>query len=482
MKENIPKNGMERPFRGLIWPARGHFLKDKILLFKFSITIYNNMMGLSEKLEKSFKSLTSSYQRARLVSMFVTTSSLIYHILICIFFCIINIKPMFYYNFISIAFFAVVLFLVPRLKSYVLLYHLALIEIIIHQVLADYYLGSYTSFHSFILLMGLLPFLVFENKKKYALPITVISSALYIFFSCRDIQPHAIVKPSTLFGIRCMNITITVFIIVFVILIYTRVVYWIEYYLQRHNEALENEIKMAAVIQQNFFRQEVENIKKYEVAYFSRPMVGVSGDLYDFYKTGEKLDGLGIFDVSGHGISSGLVTMLVKNIIHQEFYKKSKLELWEILNKINDRVIEEKGEIQNYLTGILVRLYEDKFELVDAGHPAPILYKKKTGKCEYIELGKKSVGVIGIPDFPVFYESLYFDFEDGDELILYSDGVIDIQNENEEYFGKDRMLNAVEANLNKSAAEQVSFIANSIYSFCANREQNDDITIIVLKK
>ena len=174
--------------------------------------------------------------------------------------------------------------------------------------------------------------------------------------------------------------------------------------------------------------------------------------------------------------------MLVKNIIHQEFYKKSKLELWEILNKINDRVIEEKGEIQNYLTGILVRLYEDKFELVDAGHPAPILYKKKTGKCEYIELGKKSVGVIGIPDFPVFYESLYFDFEDGDELILYSDGVIDIQNENEEYFGKDRMLNAVEANLNKSAAEQVSFIANSIYSFCANREQNDDITIIVLKK
>ena len=64
---------------------------------------------------------------------------------------------------------------------------------------------------------------------------------------------------------------------------------------------------MAAVIQQSFFRQDVKNIKKYEVAYFSRPMVGVSGDLYDFYKTGDKLDGLGVFDVSGHGISSGLV-------------------------------------------------------------------------------------------------------------------------------------------------------------------------------
>lgn len=389
---------------------------------------------------------------------------------------------MFYYNFISISVFTIILILVPRLKSYVLLYNIALIEVIAHQILADYYLGTYTSFHSFILLMGLLPFLVFENKKRYAFPITALSTLLYIFFSCRNIEPHAIVDSSILFKVRCMNVTIMVFMIVFVVLIYTRVVYRIEYYLKNHSESLENEIKMAAVIQQSFFRQEVDNIKKYEVAYFSRPMVGVSGDLYDFYKTGEKLDGLGVFDVSGHGISSGLVTMLVKNIIHQEFYNQQDAELWEIVNSINDRVIEEKGEIQNYLTGVLVRLYENKFELVDAGHPAPILYKKKTGECKYVELGKKSVGVIGIAGFPVFYESEFYDFEDGDELILFSDGVIDIKNEKEEYYGKERLLEAAKTVLGRPAAEQVSFIANNIYSFCASREQNDDLTIIVLKK
>ena len=439
-------------------------------------------MNFHHKVKKSLSGLTSSYQRAKLVSLFVCTCSLIYHIAIWLFFFVIGLKQMFYYNFVSISVFAIILFLIPRLKSYVLVYNLSLIEVIIHQILADYFLGSYTSFHSFILLMGLLPFLVFENKRKHALPITVISSVLYIYFSCRNIEAHAVISPLTSFGIRCMNITITVFIIVFVILIYTRVVDRIEYYLKNHSDNLENEIKMAAVIQQNFFRQEIDNIKKYEVAYFSRPMVGVSGDLYDFYKTGEKLDGLGVFDVSGHGISSGLVTMLVKNIIHQEFYNQQDTELWEIVNKINDRVIEEKGEIQNYLTGVLVRLYEEKFELVDAGHPAPILYKKKSGKCEYVKLGEKSVGVIGIAGFPVYYESLFYDFEDGDELILFSDGVIDIKNENEEYFGKDRLLEAVKINIGKPAAEQVSFIANSIYSFCGSREQNDDLTIIVLKK
>ena len=440
------------------------------------------MMSLKQKIRKAINGLKSSYQRARIVSLFVTACSLLYHIAIWTFFYVIGIMPMFYYNFVSIGVFLIILFLVPRLKSYVLLYNIAMVEVIIHQILADYYLGSYTSFHSFILLMGLLPFLVFENKKRYALPITIISSLIYIYFSCRTIEPHAAVNPSTLFGLRCMNITITVFIIIFVVLIYTRVVFWIESYLKTHSDALENEIKMAAIIQQNFFRQEIDNIKKYEVAYFSRPMVGVSGDLYDFYKTGEKLDGLGVFDVSGHGISSGLVTMLVKNIIHQEFYNQKDADLWEIVNEINDRVIEEKGDIQNYLTGVLVRLYEDKFELVDAGHPAPILYKKKTGECDFVQLGKKAVGVIGIAEFPVFYESLFFDFEDGDELILFSDGVIDIQNEKDEYFGKKRLLEAARLNLDKPAAEQVSFIANSIYSFCGSREQNDDLTIIVLKK
>ena len=439
-------------------------------------------MDLKKKVSNGLNSLTSSYQRARLVSLFVTVCSLLYHTAICIFFYVIGIKQMFYYNFVSISVFLLIFFIIPRLKSLVLPYYLALTEVIVHQVMADYFLGSYCSFHSFILLLGLLPFLVFENKKRFAVPITVISSVLYIYFSCRTIEPHADVPHSVLFTVRCMNITITVLIIIFVILIYTRVVYRIEYYLKTHSDTLENEIKMAAVIQQNFFRQEIDNIKKYEVAYFSRPMVGVSGDLYDFYKTGEKLDGLGVFDVSGHGISSGLVTMLVKNIIHQEFYNEEDSELWEIVNKINDRVIEEKGEIQNYLTGILVRLYEDKLELVDAGHPAPILYKKKTGECSFIDLGKRAVGVIGISGFPVYYESLFIDFEDGDELILFSDGVIDIKNEKDEYFGKERLLEAAKLNITKTAADQVSFIANSIYSFCGSREQNDDITIIVLKK
>ena len=135
-------------------------------------------MKFKNKIDKGLNSLTSSYQRAKLVSLFVTICSLVYHLAICTFFYVIGVKQMFYYNFVSISVFLFILFLIPRLKSYILPYMLAFVEIVFHQVLADYFLGSYTCFHYFILLMGLLPFLVFENRKRYALPITILTASV----------------------------------------------------------------------------------------------------------------------------------------------------------------------------------------------------------------------------------------------------------------------------------------------------------------
>ena len=100
-------------------------------------------MGSKNTIDKGLNRLTSSYERARLVSLFVTICSLVYHVSICIFFYAINVKQMFFYNFVSLSVFLFILFLIPRLKSYILPYMLAFVEIVIHQVLADYFLSSF---------------------------------------------------------------------------------------------------------------------------------------------------------------------------------------------------------------------------------------------------------------------------------------------------------------------------------------------------
>ena len=426
--------------------------------------------------------LTSSYARAKFVSGFTDVFALLYHIMIQIWFLQIKVMPMFFYNIISVSVFVVLLILIFHVKSYVVLFFIAYIEVVCHQILAEYYLGTETSFHFFILMMGLLPFLVFEKKFFISAPTALFSSLIFITLEYIKFVPKYEIADNIITAIKFVNITISVLVIVFMLCIFTIIVYNIEDNLETKNTNLEKEIKMAAVIQRSFFKQNLTEINNYQVSYYSKPMAGVSGDLFDFFRTGENIDGLGVFDVSGHGISSGLVTMLVKNIIHQEFYTKEKMDLWEILNNINGRVIEEKGDIENYLTGILLRTNQNNIEIAIAGHPKPIIYHHKTGICEFLQLKKESIGAIGIPGFPAYYTSELINFENGDELFIYTDGLVDTTNERKESFGKDRLLNLIYRVSNMPVKTQAEEIEKKLAMFQGRAPQTDDVTFIIIKK
>lgn len=420
--------------------------------------------------------------RAKIVATFCTSCALIYHILILFVFIFLEVYPMIFYNIFSIFLFSLVIIRIQKVNNYIKLYALASLEVIPHQILADYFLGSYANFHFFILLMGLIPFLVFKNKSRLLIPFAFFTSFLFIIIENLQIQPKYEITPLVNFVVRLINVSLSVGIIFFMILIFTYVVENYETDLRNTNQALANEIDLAAIIQQNFFKQDLIGLKNVEISCYSKPMAGVSGDVYDFYRTDNKLDGFGLFDISGHGISSGLVTMLVKNIINKEFYEHKDFELWEIMSHINECVISEKGDIQNYLTGILIRFKkDDELELVSAGHPMPILYHHETGKCELLIQDPSSMGAIGIADFPVFYNSIFVPLKKNDEIILYSDGVTDVLNEKNENFGLSNFMKAIEKFALGSVKEQTEEIANEIKLFRGNRKQTDDLTFIILK-
>ena len=271
--------------------------------------------------------------------------------------------------------------------------------------------------------------------------------------------------------------------IVIVLFIYIYVVHNIEGELKKHNDNLENEIRLAAFIQQNFYKHDNLGFKNWDLAYYSRPLAGVSGDLYDFYETKNGTEGIGIFDVSGHGISSGLVTMLVKNIIQQEFSQQEDNELWEIVNTINDRVIAEKGKIQNYLTGILIRIKGNKMEIVNAGHPYPIIYRKESGKCTIFDKSSEFAGgAIGIAGFPAFFYSQFVDFDAGDEIILFTDGISDAVNKAGKRFIAERLPEVIEQNASEPTGEQLRLVTHSLKDFIEGQEINDDMTLIIVKR
>ena len=249
-----------------------------------------------------------------------------------------------------------------------------------------------------------------------------------------------------------------------------------------YKENIENELRLAQVVQQSFFKHNETIYEDWAISYYNKPMAGVSGDFLDIYNSGNNLDGIGIFDVSGHGIASGLVTMLVKNIIFQEFNNGRADKLKAIIDRINIRYIKEKGNIENYLTGILARLDGSKVEFINAGHAMPIYYNAKEDSANYIDDDNTAFGAIGLPDLPTNFVSHTVEMNRGDELIFFTDGATEAVNNQDVDFGKDRLLKSIFRNADRPLTTQVNCIVSDILTFVGNEPQKDDITIIILKK
>lgn len=265
------------------------------------------------------------------------------------------------------------------------------------------------------------------------------------------------------------------------------------------NERLEKEkfisemdLQMASLVQQRFFPQPNKHFKGWEISIYYSPQAKVSGDLYDYYSYNDVLNGLSLFDVSGHGISASLVTMLSKNIISHAFQKgfREKEPMADILSKINSIILYEKGDIDNYMTGVLCRFGETdknnecRVEIGNAGHPYPLKYDSRSG--EVMEIrgtdGKKHFGAIGMKEIATSFATSEFTMTQGDILMCYTDGLTETTNRALNQFGTETVKKVIKEYKNKSASELLEVIIDRFYKFTDGKKPEDDITIIIAKR
>ena len=179
--------------------------------------------------------------------------------------------------------------------------------------------------------------------------------------------------------------------------------------------------------------------------------------------------------------------MLAKNIFKQEFYENKNKDIVELMEKINLRFNVEKGEVDTYMTGIFVRMKDldakgnGQIEFVNAGHQAPVLYRKKNGSFELINNSTLSVGAIGLSSIDPYYDSINITLEKGDELILYTDGVINVCAPGGRRLGSQGFINILASNIDKDADSQLSDIISDIASFKGMEPSKDDMTIMLLR-
>ena len=245
----------------------------------------------------------------------------------------------------------------------------------------------------------------------------------------------------------------------------------------------DRDLKLAANVQNSFFNPSLPYFKNWEVVYKFKPAAGVSGDLYDFFHDGKDLQGVGLFDVSGHGIASGLVTMLAKNVIDRKFRECSALPFSKVMSEIDKQITEDKGDIENYLTGVLLRIQENKVEFINAGHPKVFIRTARNGKCYPIEPkeGSEKNGIIGFGGMKQDFKAIKFSMQKGDSIILYTDCLNESVNRAGEQFSEERIAAAFEDAGIGSAKSKLDYVMNRFYKFTEGTEIKDDLTVIVLQ-
>lgn len=269
--------------------------------------------------------------------------------------------------------------------------------------------------------------------------------------------------------------------------------------LQLLNDQLESDkqrsdidLEMASVVQRKFLPRPNKNFKGWEIATCYSPQSKVSGDFYDYYSYNDILNGLTLFDVSGHGLSASLVTMLSKNIISRMFqtgFRKQE-SVDNILNKINNMILFEKGDIENYMTGILCRFDgidsqgRCKVEVGNAGHPYPLKYS--VSKDEVYELkgndGKQHYGAIGMRGITTSFARTDLMMAKGDLLVFYTDGLTEATNPEQEQFGIENIKRIIQENHDKSPSEIIGSIMEALDDFTDYENVDDDITVIIAKR
>ncbi len=254
--------------------------------------------------------------------------------------------------------------------------------------------------------------------------------------------------------------------------------------LEKGNEIAAIEMELAANMQKMLLPPVPSSIEHWDIAMSFMPKYGASGDFYDFYYSDNHLQGIALFDVSGHGVSSALITMMVKPVTFRVFNTMKGENLDTVMNVVNEHISRDLSRLDNFVTCILLRFLDDRVEYVNAGHPDLLHRVRKSGEVRIIDAGEKIFRgePLGLDINRHRPSVIQFSVEKDDILLLFTDCILDAKNPGKERYGIDRLMKSLGDAPDGSAADILDFLLKKFNAFVRDVDLRDDFTVILAKK
>ncbi len=251
---------------------------------------------------------------------------------------------------------------------------------------------------------------------------------------------------------------------------------------------ITKELKVAARMQQSLL-PDYRSVGNVDFEWLFLPSQFVAGDILNYFKLGQNNIGFYVIDVSGHGVSAAMLSMtLTKFLTSYSLYGGPLIDRSdpgggmkirppkEVMGILNKEFQSENDDFQYFtmLYGV-IDVEKGEVSISQAGHPYPFL----STKSDILRIGDGGFPVGMIPDAE--YTESCFEFSPGDRLTLYSDGLTECHNNQNELFSEDRLRQILEDCREKPLSDFTDTVKSRLVEWNGGSEFADDVTLLALE-
>jgi serine phosphatase RsbU (regulator of sigma subunit) len=247
--------------------------------------------------------------------------------------------------------------------------------------------------------------------------------------------------------------------------------------LDEQNKRMHMELVMARQVQKSIYPHIKEN-ERFKFAVYHNPLIEVSGDYHDIFALGDGRFGCLIADVSGHGVSAALITMLIKELFEKAAPKFLDTKL--LFRFINDEFGNLMALFEKFFTAFYLVIDNKRVVTYsNAAHPKALVLRPSLSKI--FELDTNGV-IIGMSkQLSSQFTSKSIKLQKNDKIILTTDGISEAVNPERKEYGSKQFLKVVKTYSKLSCEEMLEKILEDFNSFKGDMQRRDDETIIILE-
>ncbi len=261
--------------------------------------------------------------------------------------------------------------------------------------------------------------------------------------------------------------------------------------LQQANERMEKDLAAAARLQQSLLPEKLPESKSAKFAWSFRPCEELAGDNLNVFQLDSHHIGMYVADVSGHGVAAALLSVTISQLLSpkssqhgllvqpdaQDTSKRIVSSPGRVVSELNRRFPIEEFD-GNYFTIVygVLDTRTSVFRYVSAGHP-PIILISGDGQPQFIENTGFPIGWVQDHE----YAERTLQLAVGDRLCIYSDGLPEAQNVDDEQFGDRRLLESLIGTVSQSLDNSVAQAMLTIESWCGTHHARDDMSMLAIQ-